>query len=358
MIYFLFVIFILYLLNEKISLVNARKKIKNIIYVNGIRGKSTVTRLIDSGLREAGYKVFSKTTGTIPMYINTNNEEVEIKRCGNANIKEQIKIIEMAAKEEPDFLVMECMATDPYLQYITESKMVNSTISVITNVRHDHLDVMGSTLEEICDSLSNTICKDGVLFTSESKLFDRLTKNAAVRNTKVFKSQRHNSTKKFFIPENYDLALEVMKYLNIDEETAINGMKKYKKDPYSLENIKFNNNVFINGLSINDPDSIIMIYNNYIKSDRKLTLIVNNRPDRGFRASQMVEVIYKINPDRLIITGAFKKYFKRYFKSAIIIKNIEEFENIVFDNENVFAIGNIAGVGENLISYFKGKSND
>ncbi len=31
-----------------------RKKIKRVIHVNGIRGKSTTTRLIDAGLRACG----------------------------------------------------------------------------------------------------------------------------------------------------------------------------------------------------------------------------------------------------------------------------------------------------------------
>ena len=35
-----------------------RAKLTHVVYVNGIRGKSTTTRLIESGLREGGYKVF------------------------------------------------------------------------------------------------------------------------------------------------------------------------------------------------------------------------------------------------------------------------------------------------------------
>ena len=43
-----------------------KKSIANIpirIHVNGIRGKSSVVRLIAAGLREGGLRTFAKTTG-------------------------------------------------------------------------------------------------------------------------------------------------------------------------------------------------------------------------------------------------------------------------------------------------------
>ena len=64
-----------------------RARLTHVIYVNGIRGKSTVTRLIDAGLRAGGWKVFCKTTGTVPMTIGTDNVERPLVRRGRANIK-------------------------------------------------------------------------------------------------------------------------------------------------------------------------------------------------------------------------------------------------------------------------------
>ena len=40
------------------------EKLKIRINVNGIRGKSTITRMTCAVLKEAGYKVIAKTTGT------------------------------------------------------------------------------------------------------------------------------------------------------------------------------------------------------------------------------------------------------------------------------------------------------
>lgn len=99
-----------YLLWESIRAKRDRKKLKHIIYVNGTRGKSSVTRMIDGGLRAAGYKVFGKTTGTDPMTINTAGEEALIHRHGRANIKEQLTVMHQAVKDGAEILVIECMA--------------------------------------------------------------------------------------------------------------------------------------------------------------------------------------------------------------------------------------------------------
>ena len=49
------------------------------------------------------------------------------------------------------------MAVNPQYQWISEHRIVQSTLGVITNIRPDHLDEMGTTIEDIGYSLSNTI---------------------------------------------------------------------------------------------------------------------------------------------------------------------------------------------------------
>jgi hypothetical protein len=55
-------------------------KLKIRIYVNGIRGKSTVTRLIAGVLREAGIQTLAKTTGSAARVILPNGDEIPIRR--------------------------------------------------------------------------------------------------------------------------------------------------------------------------------------------------------------------------------------------------------------------------------------
>ena len=158
-----------YLVLESILNKKSRAKFKYVIHINGIRGKSTTTRLIDAGLRKCGFKVFSKTTGTVPTMINVNNEDVKIKRLGNANIREQLKMIKKASRQGADVLVLECMAVNPELQYICEKQILNADVTVITNIRPDHIQDMGETLEDIALAFSNTIPTNGQLVINDSE---------------------------------------------------------------------------------------------------------------------------------------------------------------------------------------------
>ena len=161
------ILFLIYGFFEQICHIKRINKIPIRIHVNGTRGKSTTTRLISAGLREAGFKVLAKTTGTLPRLVLEDGTELSIKRRGNANISEQLKIFKEAAKRKIDVLVVECMAVSPELQWVSEHKMVKSTIGVITNVREDHLEEISSGLHNMAESLKLTIPQKGILFTAE-----------------------------------------------------------------------------------------------------------------------------------------------------------------------------------------------
>ena len=137
------------------------------IHINGARGKSSVTRLVASALRSAGIVTMAKTTGSAPRIIDKEGRDLIIHRLRSASIGEQVKLIRNFAKKKIEALVIECMAVQPQYQWVAEQKMIKSTISVITNVRPDHLDEMGSTMSDISYSLSNTIPFNGSFITAE-----------------------------------------------------------------------------------------------------------------------------------------------------------------------------------------------
>ena len=166
---------------ENINKLNLR------INVNGIRGKSTATRLITGVLNEAGYKVVGKTTGTSPrmIYWNNKKEEVIVRNSAGANIKEQVHVIDKAVKVGAEALVCECMAVRPEYQDVYQNDIFKANITVIVNVLEDHLDVMGPTTDEIAMAFSNTIPYNGYLVVDNGPYVKYFTEECKKRNTKI-----------------------------------------------------------------------------------------------------------------------------------------------------------------------------
>ncbi len=79
------------------------------------------------------------------------------------------------------------MAVRPLYQQYSQDYIVRSDISIITNVREDHQEEMGETLEEIGDSLALTTPMRGVLITAEERphLRERLRRRAEERGSRL-----------------------------------------------------------------------------------------------------------------------------------------------------------------------------
>ncbi|MGB7296420.1 MAG: poly-gamma-glutamate synthase PgsB, partial [Candidatus Aminicenantales bacterium] len=81
--------------------------------MTGTRGKSTVTRLIAGALKEGGFPVLAKTTGSKPVLILPDGREEEIIRRGLPAILEQKKVLKTAAGVGSWALVTELMSIRP-----------------------------------------------------------------------------------------------------------------------------------------------------------------------------------------------------------------------------------------------------
>jgi len=361
------------------------------IHVNGSRGKSSVTRLIAAGLRSGGLKTLAKTTGTAPRIIDENGKDKVIHRLRSASIGEQVRLLRNFAKKNPDAVVMECMAVNPQYQWVSEHKMIKSTISVITNVRPDHQDEMGATLIDNAMSISNTIPYNGTMVTVAKDLnqdgqidsrdqniddiFHDVTKK---RNTKLFHASSSNIPsgymEKFKYLEHSDnvaLALQVCTLSGVDAKTALDGMIQVQPDPGAtiIWKLKFSDtcNYFVNLLAANDPASTYNIYKQLRSRTENfpICIFLNTRDDRRYRTQQLLDLVFnKINPNMLIIRGEkIPKQFHNYQKenSEIEVKqfpyDISSEKLITYlshlDNYYIIGIGNIVGWGDKFLSNLK-----
>ena len=240
------------------------------ILVNGIRGKSSVTRLCAGALRAGGLTVVAKTTGTAARFIHPDaTEEPVHRKFGIANVVEQIGIVRQAAAAQPDVLVMECMAVMPALQEINQTKLIQSTIGVLSNVREDHLQEMGPTLQDVARSLSRSMPVGGVCVTAERDLLDVLQEEADKRSCQLIAVSSEDITDDDMagfsyhsFKENVAIALEVARLLGVPRELALKGMWQAPPDPgvLTVESYRFGSKTlrFANVFAANDPRSTVM----------------------------------------------------------------------------------------------------
>lgn len=349
-----------YLWAEARQAEKARGQLSHVVHVNGTRGKSTVCRLIEAGLRAGGLRVFCKTTGTDPMTIDVEGREEPLIRRGKANIKEQINILRRAAGQGAQVLVIECMALQPEFQFAAQHRILKADVGVITNVRRDHTDVMGETLEEICDALCNTVPRDGLLFTGEREQAERMAAAARRLGSEFIPACPAGDEPDFDFPENIALALAVCERLGVERQTALAGMAEFKRDPFALSLYRLpNGGLWINGLSINDVDSTCMVWERLWAErrleDKKLILLVNNRADRGSRTQDMLQVCLRLEPAEVWLAGASRGYMRfrleRRGIPARLIPQTAELDFAGLEQDSViYAIGNIAGEGRALMA--------
>ena len=352
------------------------EKIPMRINVNGIRGKSTITRMITAMLRYHGIKVIGKTTGSAArmLYWDKNEEPIDRKPEG-ANIKEQIGVIKRAADMGAEALVCECMAVNPKLQKLYQEEMIKAQVGVIVNVLPDHIDEMGPTLDEIALAFTVTIPYNGILILGSSDYTEYFTRIAKKRHTEVFVADESMIPEGYLdkfnyavFPNNVAVPLALAEALGIDREEALEGILTAPADPgiATIDPIgdPEDNAYFVNGFAANDPVSTLEIWDLVHRkgiSDENLIVLANCRGDRGDRTRQMAEDVIPNLPCKTVIAvgkntkpitdahrqGRFEAEYVNLdsVKPAKVIAEIEK----RIKNAVVFGIGNIHGIGEELI---------
>jgi gamma-polyglutamate synthase len=296
------------------------------VHVNGIRGKSSVVRLVAGILREGGYPTLAKTTGSAARLIGPHGEESVIHRNGAATINEQLDVVRDHVDDRIDALVVECMAVRPQYQAYSQDYMVRSDITVITNVRQDHQEEMGETLEEITDSLALTIPRAGVVVTAEQRpeLRARLARHAAARGSRLVYADPEQVLDEDMagfeyleFKGNVAIGLAVAGLLGIERDVALRGMWKAVPDvgvvrlrTYDIAGKKV---LWVPLFAANDRESVLStlaLIRPHFPPGATVVGILNNRVDRGRRAALFAELVPRELSsylDHVITFGAYEE---------------------------------------------------
>ena len=349
-----FTLIILYFIIEKRINDSCLASFTAVIHVNGIRGKTSTCRYLDAALRTK-YRVFTKTTGADAKMIDVSGREIPVHRLGPANIHEQLRVIRRARREGAEILILECMAVNPELQKTAQEQIVKSNITVITNVRYDHIFEMGDTLEEIAASLSSTIPENGTLYTADANaasLFDDVCRK---RNCRLVLCPGTGT-----VSENIGIAQAVSASLGIAKEDFLKSLPEMKEDfgsrhLYQLKNEKGEIFHFLNLFSANDPQSTRNLVEEARGSCSRLFFLYNHREDRPDRALLFARHFFPHYPDATVfLTGHGAPLPKRLFASAGIrdLRVLTDCRSCLFAmpaGALLIGIGNIKGSGYRLI---------
>ena len=374
-----------YLLGERLLLARRVKKIPLRICVAGTRGKSSVTGLIAASLREAGFQVLAKTTGTKPVLILSDGQEKEIKRKGNPSLLEGKKVLKIAARHQVNVLVSELMSIQPEYSFAESVQIFKPHILVTTNVRLDHLAQLGLTKKEIARSLAVSIPPFCTVFIPQEELlpvFREVAEKVKSRIIPVAKETYREflRTQKEELPyefeENLRLALAVSDFLGVKKELALEGISKAHPDFGHLKAWKAKAGAppmdfyLVSAFAANDPLSTKKILSKIeeripLKKKRVIALL-NLRKDRGDRTLQWAEALKKGHFqlfDQWSFIGAHAYALKRKMSSTLkgkisILKETSAPEIMAqltaMEKGQVVLVGlgNMAGAGQELVKYW------
>jgi gamma-polyglutamate synthase len=350
------------------------RRIPQRVLVNGIRGKSSITRLCAGALRGGGKVVVAKTTGTAARFIYPDaTEEPVYRKFGIANVIEQVGIVRRAAAFSPDVLVIECMAVAPALQEVNQTKLIQSTIGVLSNVREDHVAEMGPTMDDIARSLSRSMPHGGVCITAERERLPVLRKEAERRKCELVVVDPESVSDEemrgfgwFTFKDNVAIALAVAQRLGVDRRSALQGMWNAPPDPGVLtvrEYVVHGAPIrFANVFAANDPESTLQNIEQLARQGLigpPLCVLINCRPDRVERNGQMGALIPKLRPARVVLIGEPTRSAAIPGAFASLVADLggrrsgaELLDGLVAaagPGASVVAVGNIHGQGEALL---------
>ena len=354
------------------------------IHVNGSRGKSSVTRLLAAAIRESGRCTVAKVTGSKARLILPDGSEEPVVRLSTPNICEQIVILDRARREKAEVMVMECMAVRPDLQKTAEHQIMHSTIGVITNIRPDHLDVMGPTVDDVALNLSSTVPKNAIMVLGDARYASVVGRVARERGS-VLKVTRPETIPAEWMrgfgylehEENVATVLEVTRTLEIPDDIALRGMHKAPPDVGVCGRWELRHRdcllEFHNIFAANDLESTITVWQKLglraTSADERWTSValLNLRADRIDRSLQFAEAVERaLVADHYILIGGIPTSVQRRFESAVPAGRLwvhgngpveDVFDRIAgFGRERarIGGAGNIGGIGHKILAFVSG----
>jgi poly-gamma-glutamate synthase PgsB/CapB len=345
------------------------------IAVTGTRGKSTVTRMIAAALKEGGFSVLAKTTGSKAVLIRPDGREEEIGRRGRPSILEQKAVLKEAARLGVRAMAVEMMSIRPEYLAVESGRILKPQYLVITNARLDHREEMGRTKLEIARSLASAIRPGMTVFLPENERHPEFESAAERAGAALIHSQLQEGGS-LFDPDK-SLAGAVASHLGIPAAAALRGIAAAAPDFGSLKawqaELRSSGPAWtlVSAFAANEPESSRLILahlrDKLLSGGRPLIGLLNFRADRGDRTRQWLEAHregFFSGFRSLYATGAhvrslrIRRMMDRPPRLIPIPERspsavMEKIASAEREGGTIIGLGNIGGMGEALVEYWQ-----
>jgi poly-gamma-glutamate synthase PgsB/CapB len=374
------ILFLCYLICERIALNRALRRIPLRIAVTGTRGKSTVTRMLASILKEDGRRVVAKTTGSQAMILLPDGGQLELDRSVTPSILEQAHLVRKAARLRADCLVAEVMSIHPENHFVESRHILKPNLVAITNVRRDHTETMGETEDEIASVLSLDICAQSTAFVPEREDRESFRAEALRCNAALTRIASGASAwlrldapdlDRLEFTDTLDLVCAVANHLGISREKIIAGIRNAHHDIGRLRVWRYHPGsstqtcYLVNAFAANDPESTFKVLARVTETVPAaaggIIGILNLRADRLPRTVQWMAALKNggLNRfNRLFVTGDHAGIVRRRVPGVRVLKGglPQEMMRVVCseapDHSVIFGFGNIKGSGRRLVDHW------
>jgi poly-gamma-glutamate synthase PgsB/CapB len=361
------------------------------VAVTGTRGKSGVTRLVAAGLRESGVRVLAKTTGSKPVLIFPDGSEREIPRAGLASIREQVRLVVLAAETGADTLVSEMMSIGAECLAAESRCILRPGTLALTNVRLDHLDEMGRRKDDIARAFASAFPENADVFIPKEEVYPVFEEAAARTASRLHPLAPSAAVEGYgegvpllfdeFEP-NVRLALAVLASLGVGEEMAMRGMAHASPDfgSFRVWRCRFGDPprpaVCINAFAANDPESSAAVLSmagaSFPPASRTMIGLLSLREDRGDRTLQWIraarEGFFRDFAHVVLLGRPARAVLRKIRKSALpggaVFSQddgsspeglMDRVVSAAVGEPVVVGLGNIVGPGERIVRYWEEK---
>jgi gamma-polyglutamate synthase len=380
-------LFLIYLIVESILHVRKINRIPLRITVSGTRGKTSIVRTLASVLRTHGMTVLAKTTGSEACYILPDGSVEKITRKGLITILEQKKLIARAAGLNVNCMITEIMSIHPDNHQVETQKLIKPGITILSNFRADHTDVVGTSTKELSALFEKDVYPKSRVIIPQEEVNEFIIKDIQIKQSELIPAPSgvckelnfDPSIYRHHIQTNLDAVVTTARYLGIPDKSILMGIQNTELDIGQLEIFPFheqNRKIwFINTFAANDPVSTAILIRKTreildpeissapgIRTEPQTIGLIALRSDRGERSRQWLNYLQSENRsilNRICVSGIHAHLFSKKLSDCEILrsKDTEKITRHIIDSTRgdllVFGIANIHGTGNQLLSYWK-----